>query len=37
MNLLGQPGGYPRKPLLPIEDREALAALRDVLVSAGLA
>ncbi len=36
MNLLGQPGGYPRKPLLPIEDREALAALRDVLASAGL-
>lgn len=37
MNMLGQPGGWPRPPLLPIEDPQALGALRDVLISAGLA
>lgn len=36
MNLLGQPGGYPRLPILPIEDPKSLAALRDILTSAGL-
>ncbi|MBS0562060.1 MAG: dihydrodipicolinate synthase family protein [Proteobacteria bacterium] len=36
MNLLGQPGGYPRRPLLPIEDPEALAALKGVLRESGL-
>jgi 4-hydroxy-tetrahydrodipicolinate synthase len=37
MNMLGQPGGWPRPPLLPIEDPHTLGALRDVLISAGLA
>jgi 4-hydroxy-tetrahydrodipicolinate synthase len=36
MNLLGQPGGYPRPPLLPIDDPRSLAGLSAVLVSAGL-
>lgn len=36
MNLLGQPGGYPRPPLLPIDDRDSLAQLAKVLESAGL-
>ncbi|HSU07267.1 MAG TPA: dihydrodipicolinate synthase family protein, partial [Acetobacteraceae bacterium] len=36
MNLLGQPGGWPRPPLLPIDDAGALDALRNVLASAGL-
>lgn len=37
MNLLGQPGGYPRRPLLTVDDPQALRALWDVVVSAGLA
>jgi len=36
MNLLGQPGGYPRKPLLPIEDKASLDKLASILVSSGL-
>ena len=36
MNIMGQFGGYPRLPLLPIEDAESLAALREILASAGL-
>ena len=36
MNLLGQPGGWPRPPLLPIEDARDLDALRGVLASAEL-
>ncbi len=36
MNMLGQAGGYPRPPLLPIEDRTDLDYLRAALVSAGL-
>lgn len=36
MQILGQPGGWPRPPLLAIEDPKSLAALRDVLASAGL-
>lgn len=36
MNMLGQPGGYPRPPLLPIEDPECLAGIVRVLASAGL-
>ncbi len=36
MNIMRQPGGYPRLPLLPIEDSTSLAALREVLTSAGL-
>jgi len=36
MNLLGQPGGYPRAPLLPITDPEKLEALTCILASAGL-
>lgn len=36
MNILGQPGGYPRLPLLPIEDAESLAAIRSILTDAGL-
>ena len=36
MNLLGQPGGYPRPPLLVIDDEETLTQLSSVLKSAGL-
>ena len=36
MNLLGQPGGYPRRPYLPVDDPEALASLRAILSEAGL-
>jgi 4-hydroxy-tetrahydrodipicolinate synthase len=36
MQILGQPGGWPRPPLLAIEDPKSLAALRDILASAGL-
>lgn len=36
MNLLGQPGGWPRPPLLPVEDPGDLDALAGVLASAGL-
>ena len=36
MNMLGQPGGYPRPPVLPIEDPRDLTALRRILESAGL-
>jgi 4-hydroxy-tetrahydrodipicolinate synthase len=36
MQILGQPGGWPRPPLLAIEDPRSLAALRDILASAGL-
>ena len=36
MNLLGQPGGWPRPPLLPILDDEDLATLRRILGTAGL-
>lgn len=36
MNIMGQPGGYPRLPILPIDDPESLAALREILTSAGL-
>jgi 4-hydroxy-tetrahydrodipicolinate synthase len=36
MNLLGQPGGYPRPPLLALDDAADLARLRAILASAGL-
>jgi dihydrodipicolinate synthase/N-acetylneuraminate lyase len=36
MNLLGQPGGWPRRPLLPVDDPRALDGLRGVLTTAGL-
>jgi hypothetical protein len=36
MNLLGQRGGYPRPPLLPIDDPGEVEALRRILASAGL-
>ena len=36
MNLMGQPGGYPRLPLLPVDEADTLKALRDVLASSGL-
>jgi 4-hydroxy-tetrahydrodipicolinate synthase len=36
MNLLGQPGGYPRPPLLAIDDSSDIATLRAILASAGL-
>ena len=36
MNIMGQPGGYPRLPLLPIEDPKSLTALQEILTSAGL-
>jgi hypothetical protein len=36
MQILGQPGGWPRPPLCAIEDPGSFAALRDILASAGL-
>ena len=36
MNLMGQPAGYPRPPLLPIEAPEKLAAIAAALESVGL-
>jgi 4-hydroxy-tetrahydrodipicolinate synthase len=36
MNLLGQPGGFPRLPLLPVDNLRDVAALHKVLKSAGL-
>ena len=36
MNMMGQPGGYPRDPHLPIEDPQKLAAIRAILEAAGL-
>jgi 1-pyrroline-4-hydroxy-2-carboxylate deaminase len=36
MNILGQPGGFPRPPLLPVDDPRDVAALQNVLESAGL-
>jgi 4-hydroxy-tetrahydrodipicolinate synthase len=36
MNMMGQPGGYPRRPLLPVESPETLAKLAEILASAGL-
>jgi 4-hydroxy-tetrahydrodipicolinate synthase len=36
MNLLGQPGGFPRPPLLPLEDPASLAQLQHILERAGL-
>jgi 4-hydroxy-tetrahydrodipicolinate synthase len=36
MRMLGQPGGWPRRPLLPIEDPERLGAIAAALESVGL-
>lgn len=36
MNLLGEPGGYPREPKLPITDPQSLAVMKDALQAAGL-
>jgi 4-hydroxy-tetrahydrodipicolinate synthase len=36
MNILGQPGGLPRPPILPLDDAADLSALRGILSSAGL-
>ncbi|PXY36658.1 dihydrodipicolinate synthase family protein [Prauserella flavalba] len=36
MNLLGQPGGYPRRPKLPVDDPAALHRIRTILEDAGL-
>jgi 4-hydroxy-tetrahydrodipicolinate synthase len=36
MNMLGQPGGYVRPPLLPIDGVRELEALRRILDDAGL-
>jgi 1-pyrroline-4-hydroxy-2-carboxylate deaminase len=36
MNMMGQPGGYPRDPLLPVEDPEDLAGIRHALETVGL-
>jgi dihydrodipicolinate synthase/N-acetylneuraminate lyase len=36
MKMLGQPGGEPRRPRLPVDDPQALAEIRDVLVEFGL-
>jgi 4-hydroxy-tetrahydrodipicolinate synthase len=36
MNMMGQPGGYPREPLLPVDDPGDLAGIRAALESAGL-
>lgn len=36
MAMLGQPGGWPRRPRLPVTDRSSLAEIRTVLEGAGL-
>ncbi len=36
MNMLGQPGGFPRPPLLPVDDAPSLDALRGNLAAGGL-
>jgi 4-hydroxy-tetrahydrodipicolinate synthase len=36
MKMLGQPGGEPRRPRLPVDDPQSLAELRAVLVEFGL-
>jgi len=36
MNMMGQPGGYPRPPRLPVEDPVKLDAIRQALRSVGL-
>ena len=36
MKMLGQPGGEPRRPRLPVDDPQSLAAIREVLVELGL-
>jgi 4-hydroxy-tetrahydrodipicolinate synthase len=36
MKMLGQPGGEPRRPRLPVDDPQALAEMRAVLVEFGL-
>jgi hypothetical protein len=36
MKLLGQPGGEPRRPRLPVDDPQSLAEIREVLVEFGL-
>ena len=36
MKILGQPAGYPRRPRLPIDDPDKLAAIRAALEKAGL-
>ncbi|MEV0047941.1 dihydrodipicolinate synthase family protein [Nocardia rhamnosiphila] len=37
MNLLGQPGGAVREPLLPVTDASTLAALRNIIDESGIA
>jgi len=34
--MLGQPGGEPRRPRLPVDDEESLRAIREILVEAEL-
>ncbi|WP_037183315.1 dihydrodipicolinate synthase family protein [Rhodococcoides fascians] len=36
MNLLGQPGGYVRDPLLPVTDPETLDVLQNIVVQSGI-
>ena len=36
MQILGQPGGHPRRPRLPVTDEASLARIREVLAEAGL-
>ncbi len=36
MNMMGQPGGYPRLPILPIENPKSLAEIQATLTSSGL-
>ena len=36
MKMLGQPGGEPRRPRLPVDEPQALAEMRAVLVEFGL-
>lgn len=36
MNVLGEPGGFPRKPKLPVDDPSALASIRRILQDVGL-
>ena len=36
MAMLGQPGGHPRRPRLPVDDPQSLREIRAVLVEFGL-
>ena len=36
MAMIGQPGGWPRRPRLPLTDRASLEAIREILAEESL-